>query len=337
MHFERSQDPLRSLRYYVEAADVALLHLSPAECMELSELALDLLEGAPSRAQFAATELTLRTLRGVAAFHLLGIAADETRDAFEQAYALLDQVPDHPMCGLLLDGLGYVHCLRADFDRALSVADRAAALSASSDDPTVLLASYTIQAEVSMLRGRPPATRTWLERGISLLGTLGETSGRSFAADPAVTLLAMLGLQLLHLGLVDQGRARVLEAQDRARRLGQPTSRMAAMWHETLFELRLEDVQRVAALAEQMRALAEEFALPHARTASRWFSGWAEARMGAPLEGYGKIREAHEANVKLGMMAGASETLGYAAEALLLSGDWRAAQQQLDEAMAIAR
>jgi hypothetical protein len=82
--------------------------------------------------------------------------------------------------------------------------------------------------------------------------------------------------------------------------------------------------------------LAEEFALAHGLTACRWFSGWAEARMGAPLEGYRRIREAYESNVRLGMLAGASENLGYAAEALLLSKDWRAAQQQLDEATTIA-
>ena len=335
MHFERSQDRLRSLHYYIEAADAALLHLSPAECMSLTERALALLEGARSRAQFAATELTLGALRGVASFHLLGVT-DETRDAFRNAYILLDGVPDHPMRGLLLHGLGYVHCLRTEFDEALSVAERAVALSASSDDPMVLLASYTIQGEVNMLRGRPHAARTWLERGVSLLDTIDEISGRSFAADPAVTLIAMLGLQLLHLGLVNQGRARMIEAHARANRLGQPTARMVAMWNETLFELRLDNVPRVAALAEEMRVLAEEFALAHGRTACRWFSGWADARMGAPLEGYRRIREAHESNVRLGMLAGASENLGYAAEALLLSGDWRAAQQQLEEAMTIA-
>jgi hypothetical protein len=178
--------------------------------------------------------------------------------------------------------------------------------------------------------------RTWLERGIPLLDSVEEISGRSFAADPAVTLIAMLGLQLLHLGLINQGRARVLEAHSRADRLGQPTARMVAVWYETLFELRLDNVQRVAVLAEEMRMLAEEYALAHGRTACRWFSGWADARMAAPLEGFRRIREAHESNVRLGMLAGASENLGYAAEALLLSGDWRAAQQQLEEAMTIA-
>lgn len=335
MHFERSRDRLRSLPYYVEAADAALLNLSPAECMALTERALNLLEGEPSRPECAATELTLWALRGVAAFHLLGVN-DETCDAFRKAYALLDRVPEHPMRGLLLHGLGYVHCLRTEFDEALSVAERAVAWPASGDDPMVLLAAYTIQGEVNMLRGRPVAARAWLERGLPLLDAIEETSVRSFAADPAVALIAMLGLQLLHLGLVDQGRARVLEAHARADRLRQPTARMIALWFAALFELRLENVPRVAALAEEMGALAEEFALAHGRTSCRWFSGWAQARAGAPMEGYRRIREAHESNVRLGMLAGATENLGYAAEALLLTGDWRAAQQQLEEALAIA-
>jgi tetratricopeptide (TPR) repeat protein len=335
MHFERSQDRLRSLRYYVEAADAALLHLSPAACMSLTERALALLEGAALRPQHSAVELSLWALRGVASFHLLGVT-NETRDAFRNAYALLDQAPDHPMRGLTLHGLGYVHFLRAEFDQALSVAERALALSASDDDPMVLLASYTIRGEVNMSRGRPRAAREWLERGIQLLESVENAPGRSFAADPAVTLIAMLGLQLLHLGLVNQGRARLREAHARAERLGQPTARMVAIWIEALFELRLDDVERVAALAEELRALAEEFALAHGRVACRWFGGWAAARMGTPLEGYRSIREAHESNVRLGMLAGASENLGYAAEALLLSGDWPAAQQQLEEAMVIA-
>jgi tetratricopeptide (TPR) repeat protein len=335
MHFERSPDRLRSLHYYVEAADAALQHLSPSACMAFTESALALLEGSTLRPQYTATELTLWALRGVSSFHLLGVN-DETRDAFQHAYALLEQVPDHPMRGLLLHGLGFVHCLRAEYEEATPVLEQAVALSASSDDAVIQLAAYTIQGQVNLLRGRPRLARSWLERGLPLLESAEETSARSFA-DPAVTLLAMLGLQLLHLGLVNQGRARVLEAHARADRLGQPTARMVAMWYEALFELRVDNVQRVAALAEEMHELAEEFALAHGRTACRWFSGWATARMGAPLEGYRRIREAHESNVRLGMLAGASETLGYAAEALLLSGDWRAAQQQLEEAVTIAR
>jgi ATP/maltotriose-dependent transcriptional regulator MalT len=84
-----------------------------------------------------------------------------------------------------------------------------------------------------------------------------------------------------------------------------------------------------------MEAIVDEFALAECRAACRWFRGWAQARMGEPQEGYRRIRDGYETNVHVGMLAGASETLGYAAEALLLAGDWNGAQAQLEEALQI--
>jgi hypothetical protein len=111
---------------------------------------------------------------------------------------------------------------------------------------------------------------------------------------------------------------------------------LTAIWYSALFEVRLGNTERVAALAEEMRALVDEFALVHGQTACRWFRGWAAARMGAPREGYRLIREAYDDNARLGMLAGASEILGYATEALLLTDDLDAAEIQLHEALRIA-
>jgi len=111
---------------------------------------------------------------------------------------------------------------------------------------------------------------------------------------------------------------------------------LSAIWYGCLIEVRLGNAERVAALADDMRALVEEFALAHGRTACRWFRGWAAARLGAPAEGYHGIREAYEENVRLGMLSGSSETLGYATEALLLAGDVAGAERELEEALRIA-
>ena len=113
-------------------------------------------------------------------------------------------------------------------------------------------------------------------------------------------------------------------------------ARLVAIWHSALFEVRLGNADRVAALADEMRALVDEFTLAHGRTASRWFRGWAQSRTGQPREGYRLIREAFEENRRLGMMAGGSETLGYGAEALALAADWDAAQRELEEALQFA-
>jgi hypothetical protein len=113
-------------------------------------------------------------------------------------------------------------------------------------------------------------------------------------------------------------------------------TRQVVLWTECLLEVRLGNVERVGVLADEMRALVEEFALAQGRAASRWFRAWADAHGGQALAASEQILQAHEENVRLGMLAGASEVLGYAAEALLLAGEWDRAEMQLKQALDMA-
>jgi DNA-binding winged helix-turn-helix (wHTH) protein/tetratricopeptide (TPR) repeat protein len=335
MHFERGREPMTALRYYAEAAGTALANLIPAECKDLAECGLSLLGRAPEGTERNTLEIALATLCGMADFNLLGVGP-EAKGAFQRAYGLLADVPQHPLRGLLLYGFGFVLSLRTEYGEALAVAERAEAWASDANDPALLLAACTIQAHVHLHQGRPRAGRSKIERALPTMESPAAGAGTGFVADPPVTLLGLLAIHLLHLGLVDQARARLAQAHARARDAGQPMARLIAIWYDALFELRLGNVERVAALADEMQALVDEFALAHGRTASRWFRGWAIARMGEPREGYRWIREGYEENIQLGMLAGASETLGYAAEALMLAGDWDAAQHPLEEALQIA-
>lgn len=334
MHFDRGRVPLAAVRYYAEAGEAALLHLSPTECLSLTERALSLLEQAPPDAERATLEITLATLRGVSAFHVLG-AGDETKIALQRASSLLADQPAHPMRGLILHGLGFLLTLRGEFADALATADRAEALASQTGDPFLPLAACAVRGHVHMHQGRPSAAREALERGLPAIEMAEAAFEGRFIADPFVTLLAALSLPLAHLGLVRQARERLQQAYERARRLGQPMALLVTVWFDALFQLRLGEVDRVAAIADEMRALVDEFALAQGKAACRWFRGWADARRGKALEGFRQIRDAHDENTALGMMAGATENLGYAAEALLLHGDWHAAQEQLDQALEI--
>ena len=334
MHFERGRAPMAALRYYAEGAETSLLHLSPVECMNLTERALPLLEHTPACPERTSLEITLATLRGVSAFHVLG-AGDETKIAFQRACSLLAEHPAHPMRGLVLHGLGFLLTLRGEFADALATADRAEALASRTGDRFLPLAVCTVRGQVYMHQGRPGAARDALERALPAIEGAEAAFERGFIADPCVTLLAMLSLPLTHLGLVTQARERLQQAYDRARRLGQPMALLVTLWFHALLQVRLGDVDRVALIADEMRALVDEYALAQGKAACRWFRGWADARNGKALEGFRQIRDAHDENTALGMMAGASESLGYAAEALLLHGDWHAAQEQLDQALEI--
>jgi len=333
-HFERAREPLAALRYYAEAAEAALSHFSPEECQSIAERASPLLEQVPKSSERATLEIALRTLHGLAATRVLG-AGDEARAAFQRAYALLDEAPHHPMRGRLLHGFGLMLTLRGEYGEALAVADRAEALGSTTSDPVLLSTACTLHGQVDQLQGRSGAARTWLERGLALVERSDVGPGE-FLVDPQVGLLGMLAVPLLHLGLVEDARAAVQRASTRARDRRWPMATLTAIWYCALFEVRLGNAERVAALADEMQTLVDEFALAHGQTAYRWFRGWADARMGTPREGYRRIREAYDDNARLGMLAGASEILGYATEALLLAGDLDAAEKQLEEALQIA-
>ena len=335
MHFDRGRQPMIALRYYAESAEAALLNFTPAACMALTERALALLQLAPETPERDALEITMATLQGVAAFQTLGIGS-KARSAFERAYALLANVPEHPMRGRLLHGFGYLLCLHGDYAQALAVAERAETLSAGANDPMLMLAACMVHGEVHHLQGQSRAARAWIERGLAYAESLDFTASEIFVADPLVTLLGMLAIELVRGGLVRQARTQVQRAQARARELRQPMTRLVATWQEALLEVRLSHAERVATLADEMRGLVEEFSLAQGRAACLWFRGWADASKGEPREGYRRIKEAYEENTRLGMRSGGSEVLGYAVHALLLAGDTDAAQAELAAGLQVA-
>jgi DNA-binding winged helix-turn-helix (wHTH) protein len=336
-HFELGHEPMAALRYYADAAESALLLFSPAQTMTLTQRAMALLPLAEKNDARIDLEMTLATLRGAAAIQVLGTAADETKRAFERAQSLLQQVPQHPLRGLCLHALGLTLCLRGELEEANALAQRTEVLAAATGDRTALFSACLVRGLVLHLRGRPRIAREWLEKGVAAAKGLDETTSPAvLTADAEVLMLGFLGIELLHLGLVDQGRARMREAHARARALRQPGPQVAALWLDAWFEVRMGNPKRVADVSEQLQALAEENAMPLARAAHRWFRGWSEAQLGDPRAGYRVIREGYEQAARLGMRAWASETLGYAAEALARAGDWLAARRELEEAMQCA-
>ncbi len=335
MHFDRGRVPLMALRYYAEAAQAALLHLSPAECMSLTERALILIEQAPASMERDSLEITLTTLRGCAAFHTLG-AGEDTRKSYQRAARRLLDLPAHPMAGLALHGLGFLLTLRGEYSEALIVAARAQALAGESQDPLLMLAACSTEGHVLTMQGNFVAARTALELALPSLERVNATAEHyfiGFIADPQATIQGLLSLALTQLGLLTQAREQLQHAYSRSRQLAQPMALMVTIWFDALCGIRLGDVARVMVLAREMRSLVEEYSLAQGRAAYCWFQGWAEAQCGKPHEGFLQIRKAYEENRALGMISGGSETLGYAAEALVLQGDLAQAQLQLDQAL----
>ncbi len=335
MHFELGREPMVALRCYVEAAEAALAHLRPRECMGLAEHALTLLGQAPEGTERDALEIALATLGGVSATHVHGMSP-EAKSACSVRTRFSPTSPNIRCADGCCTGSGSSSACGATMPRRWRWRERAEALSSTTNDPALVLVTCIVKVEVDQLQGRSRAAGTWIERGLAAAELLELAPVEIFVADPQVTLLGLFAIHLLHSGFVEQGRARLERAHARARLLGWPNTRLVALWFDALFEVRLGNAERVAALADEMRALVDESEVAQGRTACRWFTGWADARMGRARDGYRRIREAYEDNTQLGMLAGGSEVLGYATEALVLAGDWDGAQHELEDALQVA-
>jgi len=337
-HFEQGGEPNTALGYYAEAAESALLHFSPAETMRLTECALSLLPSLDATSARTNLEITLTALQGAAAVQAVGLGSMEAKRAYQRAESLLDQAPEHPLRGLLLNGLGVVLYIRGELDEANVLAQRGEALADQTGDATTRLCACLVHGLVEHTRGRPRIARDWLEKAIAAAEGIDKTTPAAvFAADPTVIALGLLALELAHLGFVAQARARVREAHARARALRAPGPQAGALWFDAFVEVRMGNAERVADLASQLVALIEEYALmPHVRAVHLWLRGWAQARLGDPRAGYDWIREGFEQAVPFDLRALMSEARGYGAEALARCGDWPAARRELDEAMRCA-
>ncbi|HUP06037.1 MAG TPA: AAA family ATPase, partial [Caldimonas sp.] len=332
-HFELAREPRAALRHYAEAAEAALLQFSPTHTLAFTERALALVPQVERDAERTRLEVSVCALRGTAAMQSIGISSVEVREAFERALEGLGEVPDHPLRVLILSVLGVACYLRGEGARATAVAQRSEALWNATGDRSAFVCACLVHGLLESDAGRPVEACEWLQKGIDALEKVDAVVPPAvFAADAGVMLLGMCALELQCRGLVDQARAHIRAASERAIALGQPAPRQAAWWAEALLAVRMGDAERAADAAERLAALHDEYDGPEGRAAAVWIRGWAQARLGDPRAGHRLIRQGYDEMARIGTRAFAGETLGYAAEALLLDGDVAGARRELAEA-----
>ncbi len=228
MHFERGREPMTALRYYAEAAEAALRHLSPAECMSLTERALTLLDQAPEGTERQALEIALATLHGVSATHLLGIGVPKRRAPSSVRYSLLADVPrtsDARTPAARRSGSCFV-CAR-EYAEALAVAERAEALSSATNDPVLMLVACIVHGEVDQLQGRSRAARDMDRARSRCRGAARLRAGRKLRGRSAGHAARAARHPAPSPRLGRAGRARACEqAHARARQLAQPMARL---------------------------------------------------------------------------------------------------------------
>lgn len=337
LHYDKSHAALPALRHYTAAAQSALRHFAPREALELVARAMEHLPRCAGDQSRAGLELTLRAMHAVAATQSIGVSSIEAKQSFQRAKELLPHFPEHPLTGLVLNGLGHVLLVRSEYVEANALGNALLELAEQRRDPVLLLCAGGLLGQVATLMGKHHDGANWFRTAIDAASSIEDESLQTaFIVDPLTTFHGAHAMALLRLGRINESRASVATARTRSQRFGQPMPRLVAYWFSALLEIQLGNVAGVADYATKIRAITDDAALAQGEGPSLWFRGWAEAYQGAPVEGFRKIRAAFEHNTGMGMYSGSPEVLGFGVEACLLANDLVQAQIQLDEAMQLA-
>jgi DNA-binding winged helix-turn-helix (wHTH) protein/tetratricopeptide (TPR) repeat protein len=337
-HYDRGHQFAPALKYYGEAAATALTHFAPREALDLTSVALQLLRRCPEGPDRMAAELGIVHLRGLASGQLLGIGAAETVTSLERARVLCDALPESADRALLLHGLGLARYVMGDYAQAREIAERVMQLGERAGAPMLLMCGSLVRGMVHVFLGENEPSRASMERGIALAEQMGNRIPFArFVVDPFVQLRTNISFPLVYLGYSEQALTQLALGEQRAIQLGQPSARMLSLWAQAMVAIRHEDLQKVAVFAERLFKLVEDGMLTNGEGPARWMKGWVLAHQGSPVEGFRLIREGYERYLRLGMYASTTETLGYAATALILAGDFDGAERQLDEAIELVQ
>ncbi len=322
--YERGHQALPALGYYAEAAGAAVAHFAPLQAINLTTTAMKLLPRCPDTPERMEAELSLMHKRGLACGQVLGVGAAETLAAFERARVLCDALPESAERAVLLNGLGLTRYIQGDYEQALAIAERVRQLGERTGAPVLPMCGALLGGMVHAIRGDQVAARETMEQGIAICEKLGTNIPfTDFLVDPLVALRAEY-FSTARVPRLQRAGAEAARARGRARLTARPTDGS----HADAVGARLarcapRGAEKVAAFAERLAQVVEAGMITQGEGPMRWLKGWAMARLSSPLEGFRLIREGYEVHARLGMYTGNTETLGYAAEALLMAGDPR--------------
>ena len=337
LHFELGHEPAAAVRHYADAVESALERLAPIEAAQLIDHARALLPDCPSDDAHRQLELVLCARRGVTCPLLSGFGSPEAQAAFDRARALCDLLPQTPEQAWVMNGLGWVFFSRGQYAASLPWAYRGLAIGTAHDDPAIVATACDLAAYSLVHQGDLLEARSVIEQGIEASCRTGGIYPKSLlrAHDPEVSLRAIAGIPLGRLGLVDDARRHMLAGIERADALGQPLAQLLAYWAAAISEARLGRLGAVEAWARALERLFVDREMLTAEGPSLWFRGLVEALNGQPQTGHALIETGIARHERLGRLAGITQPLTFAAEAMVLAGDRARANAHVDRALAM--
>ncbi|HXZ02801.1 MAG TPA: AAA family ATPase [Stellaceae bacterium] len=296
----------KAVAYWLKAGQQTLKRSAMTEAAAQLRKGLDALSGLPDGTWRRQQELGLQIALQPALTATKGFSAAEVGETIARARALAEQVDRPEYVVPLTSGQWAFHLTRAEYKRALSLAEQIEAIGAARNDVAVQLQGRRANGLTRCYLGEFVAARALLEQCHGLSDPAHRRAGGAGAGltgDPYANMLANLAVALAHLGYVDQARARLGEALSEARRLQRAHTLAAVLSCAVWIDWIVFSPERQRR-AEELLALASEHDFPYFSSHATVFRGASLTALGQAREGFFLITEGLAAVRATGAVAG---------------------------------
>jgi class 3 adenylate cyclase/predicted ATPase len=308
------------------AGEEAIAHLSRG---------LELIEGLPDTPERSAVELALLTTLGPVLIATKGYAAPEVGTVYDRARELCRQAENSPQLPIVIFGLFAFYVVRADHEKALSLARDLLSLAESAQDRAVLLQAHNALGLVHFFRGDFGSAREHLEQCFALYDVEQHRSLTfSYAGqDPGVTSSVFLAWASQTTGYPDQAQKRSHDALDLAQLLSHPYSLVYARGIAAALHHYRKEEESTRVLADASLGLATEHGFPFWAAFQTILLGWVLVKRGKTDEGIAQMSRGMEAYWATGAELLRPYLIGVFAEGLAEKGSTERGLVLLAEAL----
>jgi len=286
VHFERSGDRERAVKYLLQAAQRSFSLCAYDETVDHATRALTLAESLPATTASKELELNLELLLALSVCGSKGYAAAETGRAFASALQLSSDVDNDDLRFQALAGVWSFYLLSGDLPTALKQAQDLLAVAEQTENNLFLLNAHVAMALSFFYQGHFETAHDHLERAIPHYEFDYHRSTISlFGWDPGVLVYCYDAQALWFLGFAERAERAAQGAIDLAKKLSSPFNEaLCYAIHATYYAYR-RDAAKTLAMAEAALKVSNDRGFLHWIALASINKGWSLCRLGKAKEG----------------------------------------------------
>ena len=337
-HFERGNEPVRTIPHHQRAADKAMRRGANEEAIGHLRRALEAVGHIAGEIERTRVEVELRIGLGAAFMATKGFGASEVLEAYSRAEELCERLGERADIFPALWGQWLFRWARSEVDTAWQLCERLLALAEKYGDAGLKLQAHHASWATSFGRGKLAEVRAHAEAGLAIYDAkIHQAMASNYGNHDASTCARYFSaLSLAFAGEEVKAREMVDGALAFARRLNDPFTLGLTLYFSAAVAQVLGDVARAAEHAEASRQIATEHDLAMLRAWSTGVVGWCAAENGDPDRGIALLIEAMAALQDTQSRHLMCYLLGLFAETQMKAGHHAEAMKAVQEGIALA-